>query len=156
MIEPNEDEKCRLAEKAAAIEAKYAAGQAAAPSSQPAEAAPAVRMNDDGAEASMSVSDTNALRASLGLKPLAQNSASKDDVARAEHRRGMERKRAREREQESKALEQKLAEKKEQRRIDAQLRQTRGLGESSQQDDDDVLVRAQPLPMLQHETEAVA
>jgi hypothetical protein len=143
MDEPGEDEKRRMAGRAAAVEAKYAK-QAASHASVP-DAVPSVRVNDEGAEASMAVADSNALRASLGLKPL-QSSASADDVARAEHRRHMDSKRAKEKQQEAKALEERLAQKNEQRRLDAKLKKTRGLGQASGQEDDDVLVRNAAAP----------
>jgi hypothetical protein len=139
MDEPTEEDKRLMAERAAAIEARYAAKQADQPAPSPA-APPPMRVMDEGGEASMNVSDSNALRASLGLKPL-QDSASKDDVARAEHRRHVDRQRGREQKKEAKALEVKLAEKREQRRIEGQLKKTRGLGERAQPEDDDVLVR---------------
>ena len=131
-----------MAEQAAAIEAKYAQnGQqgSAAPATGAASAAP--KLTDEGGEATMSVADSNALRASLGLKPLVQNTASKDDVARAEHRRHMDNKRRKEQAAQEKALHEKLEASKEQRRIDAELSKHKGLGESSGQDGDDVLVR---------------
>jgi crotonobetainyl-CoA:carnitine CoA-transferase CaiB-like acyl-CoA transferase len=135
--EAMEDEKRRMAEKAAAIEAKYARQQSSAPSAAP---VPNFRVNDDGGEASMSIGDSNALRASLGLKPLVQDSASKDDIARTEHRRHLDRKRGREQAKEEREKIERTAEKKEQQRIDAALKSTKGLGVGTQDEDDDVLV----------------
>ena len=145
MQDPSEEEKRRLAERAAAIEAKYA--QAPARRADQAPELPAVRAVQDGDETSLNVSDTNALRASLGLKPLTAGSSSKQDDAVAEHRRHWDRKRSRDQEKADREKREQLAQKKEERRIQNMLKKTRGLGTLDGDDDEDFLVRSlQPCP----------
>lgn len=148
MQEPSDDEKRRLAERAAAIEAKYA--QAPVKNAAPSSELPAVRAVQDGDDSSLSVSDTNALRASLGLKPLTAGSASKEEDAVAEHRRHWDRKRSREQEQADREKREQLAKKKEERRIQNMLKKTRGLGALDGDDDNDFLVRPQALDQLRN------
>ena len=148
MEEPTEEEKQQMAAKAAAIEAKYAREEASA--GAPAPSMPSAHVQDDGRESSMTVSDTNALRAKLGLKPLQEGSASKDDQKRAEHRAHLDRQRERNKATEAKEWQEKVDAKQEERRIANKLKKTRGLGEATAAADNDILVPPSPLRPLPH------
>lgn len=148
MDDASEEEKRRHAENMAAMEARYAErapAPAAAPAGDEPSAAAARPPAEQAGEASMSIAETNALRESLGLKPLVDTSAARADQARAEHQAHVTRKRARESAAESAELRRKLAEKKEQRRVEAELKKTTALGVAASAEDDDILVRTRLL-----------
>lgn len=85
---------------------------------------------------SLSVAETNKLRAKLGLKPLAVNESRedgkiKDDLGEFYHRPADHLGRKAEREK----LKRKLAERKERRKVEAGLTRVKTLGEAEEVDD---------------------
>lgn len=146
-MEPDDDEKRQMAERAAAIEARYAASAQQASPEATGQAPPDVHVRDEGGEASMSISDTNKLRLSLGLKPLVDTSAQQEDAAIAEHRRHRDAQAGKQKAQDEKAVRERLATAKERRRLDAQIKKTKALG-SYDEHADDVGVCARSILML--------
>ena len=130
-MEPSEEEKrayaARVAAREAAREAPVAVAEAAP--------LPAVHYSDQGGELSMSVGDSNKLRAALGLAPL-EASKAKGDEALAEHRRHRDAQAAKAARISEDSAREKVVAAKERRRLDAQLKKTTHLGADDAHDDD--------------------
>jgi len=94
--------------------------------------------NDTGGEISMSVEETNKVRAALGLKPLGDRSKEKAAERDAEARRHQEAREAEAKEREVEELRAKIAASREARRQEQQLRSVKTLGEASRDDSDDL------------------
>ena len=134
-MEPSEEEKRAFAERAAAMEAKYAQRQQEEPEPLPMELPP-LSTNDQGGEISMSVDESNKLRIALGLKPLGASSAAQGDEAKADHKRHKDAQAARERKISEAEAREKISTAKERRRLEAKLQKAKGLGAEDLHEDD--------------------
>ena len=89
-----------------------------------------------GAEISLSVDETNKLRAQLGLKPLREG--GREDLEAAERKRHAERVGRAQKDAEGRALREKLAEFRQRRQLEEELQKTKWLGVKESEDDDDL------------------
>mmetsp|Transcript_4725 Transcript_4725/g.12198 ORF Transcript_4725/g.12198 Transcript_4725/m.12198 type:complete len:817 (+) Transcript_4725:159-2609(+) len=91
--------------------------------------------SDNGGELSMSVAETNRVRAALGLKPLSDNSSSKDKE-KSEEQAHQDRVEKADKARKAEELAAKVAEARDKRRLNASYKATKTLGEADAEGDD--------------------